>query len=154
VTLKSGQQNASSVDSRSPMHPFEIRTSSTLPRCSRVTSNPEVEPQSQTVRIRLRGLEASSGSSELDAHRSASICISRSRPLQNTVLCGEGGAGAFSRSELAPAQWGVCRVEAQTNGKGRLCPYCKTGIFVGKSREPNSLQTVVWRRLCKLCYKK
>src|SRR6267143_6281836 len=45
VTLKSGQQNASSVDSKSPMHSFELRTSSTLPRCSRVTSNPEVEPQ-------------------------------------------------------------------------------------------------------------
>jgi hypothetical protein len=27
------------------MHSFELRTSSTLPRCSRVTSNPEVEPQ-------------------------------------------------------------------------------------------------------------
>src|SRR5258708_26470630 len=38
VTLKSGQQNASSVDSKSPMHSFELRTSSTLPRCSRVTS--------------------------------------------------------------------------------------------------------------------
>src|SRR5580692_10059710 len=37
VTLKSGQQNASSVDSKSPMHSFELRTSSTLPRCSRVT---------------------------------------------------------------------------------------------------------------------
>lgn len=35
VTLKSGQQNASSVDSKSPMHSFELRTSSTLPRCSR-----------------------------------------------------------------------------------------------------------------------
>ncbi len=45
LTLKSGQQNASSVDSKSPMHSFELRTSSTLPRCSRVTSNPEVEPQ-------------------------------------------------------------------------------------------------------------
>ena len=45
VTLKFGQQNASSVDSKSPMHSFELRTSSTLPRCSRVTSNPEVEPQ-------------------------------------------------------------------------------------------------------------
>src|ERR1017187_8311882 len=35
----------SSVDSKSPMHSFELRTSSTPPRCSRVTSNPEVEPQ-------------------------------------------------------------------------------------------------------------
>ena len=43
VTLKSGQQNASSVDSKSPMQSFDLRTSSTLPRCSRVTSNPEVE---------------------------------------------------------------------------------------------------------------
>src|SRR6266705_2730804 len=42
VTLKSGQQNASSVDSKSPMHSFELRTSSTLPRCSRATGNPEV----------------------------------------------------------------------------------------------------------------
>src|SRR2546422_7634140 len=42
VTLKSGQQNASSVDSKSPMHALELRTSSTLPRCSRVTGNPEV----------------------------------------------------------------------------------------------------------------
>jgi len=42
VTLKSGQQNASSVDSKSPMHSFELRTSSTLPLCSRVTSKPEV----------------------------------------------------------------------------------------------------------------
>ncbi len=32
VTLKSGQQNASSVDSKSPMHSFELRTSSTLLR--------------------------------------------------------------------------------------------------------------------------
>src|SRR6266853_6134469 len=30
VTLKSGQQNASSVDSKSPVHSFELRTSSTL----------------------------------------------------------------------------------------------------------------------------
>src|SRR5260370_26741962 len=45
VTLKSGQQNASSFDSKSPMQSFELRTSSTLPRCPRVTSNPEVEPQ-------------------------------------------------------------------------------------------------------------
>src|SRR5580692_8035501 len=37
VTLKSGQPDAFSVDSKSPMHSFEIRTSSTLPRCSRVT---------------------------------------------------------------------------------------------------------------------
>src|SRR5438270_13867424 len=44
-TLKSGQQNASSVDSKWPRHSFELRTSSTLPRSSRVTSNPEVEPQ-------------------------------------------------------------------------------------------------------------
>src|SRR5437660_11476789 len=57
-TLKSGQQNASSVDSKSPMHSFELRTSSTLPRCSRVTSNPEGELQSEAVRIRLGGLEA------------------------------------------------------------------------------------------------
>jgi hypothetical protein len=42
VTLKSGQQNASSVDSKSPMHSFELRTSSTLSRCSRVTAKPEV----------------------------------------------------------------------------------------------------------------
>src|SRR5258708_13681207 len=42
VTLKSGQKNASSVDSKSPIHSFKVRTSSTLPRCSRVTSNPEV----------------------------------------------------------------------------------------------------------------
>src|SRR5438309_11528370 len=33
-TLKSARQNASSVDSKSPMHSFELRTSSTLPRCS------------------------------------------------------------------------------------------------------------------------
>jgi hypothetical protein len=45
VTLKSGQPNASSVDSKSPMHSFDPRTSSTLPRCSRVTCNPELEPQ-------------------------------------------------------------------------------------------------------------
>src|ERR1039458_10093786 len=32
VTLKPGQQNASSVDSKSPMHSFELRTSSTLLR--------------------------------------------------------------------------------------------------------------------------
>ena len=32
VTVKSGQQNAFSVDSKSPMHSFELRTSSTLPR--------------------------------------------------------------------------------------------------------------------------
>src|SRR5208283_2712379 len=44
VTLKSGQQNASPVDAKSPMPSFELRTSSTLPRCFRVTSNPEVEP--------------------------------------------------------------------------------------------------------------
>src|ERR1700726_1016790 len=31
VTLTSGQQNASSVDSKSPIHSFELRTSSTLP---------------------------------------------------------------------------------------------------------------------------
>src|SRR5258707_8507827 len=37
VTLKSGQQNASSVASKSPTHSFELRTSSTLPRCYRVT---------------------------------------------------------------------------------------------------------------------
>jgi hypothetical protein len=42
VTLKSGQQNASSVDAKSPMHSFELRTSSTLLRCSRVTGKPEV----------------------------------------------------------------------------------------------------------------
>ena len=41
VTLKSGQANASLVDSKSPMHSFELRTSSTPPRCSRVTSNPD-----------------------------------------------------------------------------------------------------------------
>src|SRR5580704_1894363 len=39
VTLTFGQQNASSVDSKSPMHSFELRTSSALPRCSRVTSS-------------------------------------------------------------------------------------------------------------------
>src|SRR3981189_2397217 len=32
AALKSGQQNASSVDSKSPMHSFELRTSSTLLR--------------------------------------------------------------------------------------------------------------------------
>jgi len=47
VTLKSGQQNASSVDAKSPMHSFELRTSSTLPRCSRVTSNPGGKPQNR-----------------------------------------------------------------------------------------------------------
>src|SRR5260370_28064354 len=42
VTLKSGQQNASSVDSKSPMHSFELRTSPTLLRFtpeSRATGN-------------------------------------------------------------------------------------------------------------------
>src|ERR1700675_1060701 len=45
VTLKSGQQNASSVDAKSPMLSLELRTSSTLPRCSRVvlTSNPDCD---------------------------------------------------------------------------------------------------------------
>jgi hypothetical protein len=42
VTLKSGQENASSVDSKSPMHSFEVRTSSTLSRCYRVTGKPEI----------------------------------------------------------------------------------------------------------------
>src|SRR5580658_3131177 len=42
VTLKSGQQNASLADSRSRVHSYEVRTSSTLPRCSRVKSKPEV----------------------------------------------------------------------------------------------------------------
>jgi hypothetical protein len=37
VTRKSGQ-NASSVDAKSPMHSFELRTSSTLARYARVTS--------------------------------------------------------------------------------------------------------------------
>src|SRR5260370_7325563 len=36
--------DSKSVDSKSPMHSFELRTSSTLPRCSRVTSKPEVTP--------------------------------------------------------------------------------------------------------------
>src|SRR5882724_7131310 len=44
-TLKSGQQNASSVDSKSPMHSFELPTSSTLLHCSRVTGNTEVMMQ-------------------------------------------------------------------------------------------------------------
>src|ERR1700687_6463828 len=39
VTLKSGQQNASSVDSKSPMHSFELRTSSTLARSNGQTGN-------------------------------------------------------------------------------------------------------------------
>jgi hypothetical protein len=37
--------DSKSVDSKLPMHSFELRTSSTLLRCSQVTSNPEVEPQ-------------------------------------------------------------------------------------------------------------
>src|SRR5437899_2480962 len=45
VTLKSGQQNASSVDSKSPIYSFVLRTSSTPPRCSRVTSYSETTPQ-------------------------------------------------------------------------------------------------------------
>src|SRR2546421_11248202 len=59
VTLKSGQQNASSVDSKSPMHSFELHTSSTLARCSRVTSNPEVEPQKGTIHEIPRNLTKS-----------------------------------------------------------------------------------------------
>src|SRR5258708_9389374 len=73
VTLKSGPQNASgidsksvdsksidskSVDSKSPMHSFDLRTSSTLPRCTRVTSNPEVEPQKRDGQNQASGLEA------------------------------------------------------------------------------------------------
>src|SRR5262249_3383714 len=53
VTLKSGQQNASSVDSKSPMHSFELRTSSTLPRCSRVASNPEYETLNYKISARI-----------------------------------------------------------------------------------------------------
>src|SRR5580704_12719177 len=40
VTLKSGQQNASSVDSKSPMHLFEPPTSSTLRRCGLIGWRP------------------------------------------------------------------------------------------------------------------
>ncbi len=50
VTLKSGQQNASSVDSKSPMHSFELRTSATLRRCSRFTSCPYVIRQGKVCR--------------------------------------------------------------------------------------------------------
>lgn len=39
------------------------------------------------------------------------------------------GAGACSNRELAPALWGVCRVEPQINEEGELCPYCKTCIL-------------------------
>ena len=41
VPPNSTQQNASSVDSKSPIHSFELRTSSTLQRCSRVTGHSE-----------------------------------------------------------------------------------------------------------------
>src|SRR5260370_41738283 len=54
VTLKSGQQNASSVDSKWPMHSFEFRTSSTLSRRSRVTSKPEGNPH---LKLAIMGLE-------------------------------------------------------------------------------------------------
>ena len=40
------------------MHSFELRTSSTLPLAPGVTGKPEVDHKSETVRIRLRGLQA------------------------------------------------------------------------------------------------
>jgi hypothetical protein len=43
------------TDSKSPMHSFELRTSSTLPRCSRVTSHPEVMPRNKLSTTRARG---------------------------------------------------------------------------------------------------
>jgi hypothetical protein len=43
IIIKANREAQQRADS--PMHSFELRTSSTLPRCSRVTSNPEVEPQ-------------------------------------------------------------------------------------------------------------
>ena len=105
MTLLSGQQNASSVDAKSAMHRFELRTSWNITALESGAVQ-KLNHKSQSVRIRLRGLEALSGGSELDAHIRINLYFAIPSPSQNTIVAGEGGAGAFSRSELAPAQWG------------------------------------------------
>ena len=58
VTLKSGEQNASSVDSKSPMHSFELRTAHHYRDALESRAIRKLNHKSKMVRIRLRGLEA------------------------------------------------------------------------------------------------
>src|SRR6267378_831848 len=58
VTLKSGQQNASSVDSKSPMHSFDFVQAQHYRVALESRAIRKLNHKSETVRIRLRGLEA------------------------------------------------------------------------------------------------
>src|SRR5437667_5152034 len=89
-TLKSGQQNASSVDSKSPMHSFELRTSSPLPRCSRVTSNPEVKPQKRDDQNWASGTR---GIYEMGCSHSLYTCSRLPKDECEAVITQAGGHG-------------------------------------------------------------